>query len=129
MDKDRTVGAAKEASRWNLKLLSDRATPLSDWLGWAVLSKNEGPRSSLINDPTWLSSRFGWQTLINNAAPLSGKFGWRVLSDDPTPLSKKFGWRVLSEDQGSGATLSSDPAPLSNKLGIPTPSGDRSTRS
>jgi|GEM_PF-1827617 len=112
------------------------ATPLSDWLGWRVLS----------DDPTPLSSMFGWRVLSEKAAPFSEWIGWRTkhektyftvseLKDDPTPLSNAVGWRVLSDtaaplsekfgwktksekDHFMVSELSDDPTPLSSRLGL-----------
>jgi hypothetical protein len=48
--------------------IKNPATPLSDLLGWKVLSDKKGP--------------FWPAALIDDPAPLSNKFGWSVLSKD-----------------------------------------------
>jgi hypothetical protein len=110
---------------------TSEAAPLSNKLGWRVLS----------DDPTPLSNMFGWKVksdktffmvseLKNDPAPLSSMLGWKVKSDktffmvselknDPTPLSNMFGWRTKSDKRHYMVSeLSNDPAPLSSKLGM-----------
>ena len=48
--------------------IKNPATPLSDLLGWKVLSDKKGP--------------FWPEALIDDPAPLSNKFGWSILSKD-----------------------------------------------
>ena len=112
------------------------ATPLSNMLGWSVLSDSATP----------LSDMFGWKVKSDKAAPLSDWLGWGTLSDktyymvselkdDPTPVSSALGMRVLSDTAAplsdrfgwptkSAQThyltekLSNDPTPLSSRLGM-----------
>ncbi len=107
----------------------DSPSPLSDFLGWPVLLKDEpSPLSTKLGlsplshgltrcsrwfggpltKPGWtFSSKIGWRLKSDNPTPLSSMFGLKLLSDNPTPLSSLLGWRLLVDD----------PAPLSRRVG------------
>jgi hypothetical protein len=110
--------------------VSQRATPLSDALGWRVLS----------NDPTPFSDAWGFNVLSSRRSALSrwfaeltssrfslsSKFGLPLLSRDPAPLSSRFGLALKTGQTGQRWTtsmglplLTSGAAPLSSKLGLP----------
>lgn len=106
-------------SNWlGWKVLSDNPTPASTWLGQPVLQTKPTPNNTLASirkmssDPAPLSRMFGWSLLkSDDSTPASKKFNWTVLCDGATPLSDKFGWSVLKTDE---------PTPLSTKLGWKT---------
>jgi hypothetical protein len=73
-------------------------------IGWGLLSDHSSRASTVLSDdPTPLSTRFGWKTLIDDPAPLSAKAGWRTLLSDPSPLSRMLGWPVLSLESARAA--------------------------
>jgi hypothetical protein len=125
VDQDLKVPEDAVRNRWG-----DEAAPLSDALGWPVLTRNE---------PAPLSDSLGMRTLSRNqyyltselANPnftLSERLGLRLLSRDPTPLSSMLGLPVLLRWAKSSSfgmkLLSKDPAPLSSALGVRTLSRD-----
>lgn len=87
----------------NAALLPD-GWSMSSRLGWGLLSDHSSRASAVLSDdPTPLSTKFGWKTLIDDPAPLSTKAGWRTLLTDPSPLSRILGWPVLSLESARAA--------------------------
>ncbi|MFK7964456.1 MAG: hypothetical protein AB8C46_10890 [Burkholderiaceae bacterium] len=106
------------------------ATPLSDFLGFPVLSHERtfaskkgsfldwflGDASSpnfkfssvfgmgmLSKNPTPLSSMIGFKPLSNQKGPGESSFGMKLLRrNDPAPLSSTVGMKPLSANQGRG---------------------------
>ena len=119
------------------RLISERAAPLSDLLGWQTLSKNSGTLSGVLGFKTLtknrsfltsklaahdssLSAKLGMPLLSNNAAPLSSMIGMSVKSGKSgEPWSRSMGFKMLSENR----------TPLSSFFGIPLISGQNDSRS
>ncbi len=104
-----TAGAASAGAAWS------GAAPLSERLGWPVLSSDTSAKKTssfgmplLWGGPSPLSSWLGWKLLSDNPTPLSSWLGTKVLSDDPTPLSTWMGRSVLIDN----------PTPLSSKFNL-----------
>ncbi|PTW49567.1 hypothetical protein [Rhodovulum kholense] len=98
-------------------------------------------RHGLMTDnPTPLSSRFGWPLLSNrkpdveldkvrdyplsdalNLPLLSQKQGssTELMTDSPTPFSSRFGWPLLSGRRSDLALMTDNPTPFSAALGLP----------
>ena len=118
-------------------VLSHDPAPLSRMLGLRVLSSSQSPGdrshgfATLSHDPTPLSSALHVRTLTRNAAPLSSALGLGVLSRVAAPLSRALGLSVLSSNPAplsrrlGWRELARDPAPLSRALGLKVLSGDR----
>lgn len=114
-----------------------RGAPLSEALGWRVLSPdNPTPLSDALDlrtsttqrhfmvgelgDPHWtFSSKIGMGLLSDVAAPLSSRIGMAVLSAAAAPLSAMLGLKTLLDRRPSVeiASWSANPAPLSSALG------------
>lgn len=113
--------AAPLSQTLGFAVLSSDPAPLSSMFGWAIKAKREYfLTAKLRSEAAPLSSRLGLPTLTkrrhflvsglsNNAAPLSSKLGLRLLSDNAAPLSSRLGWPLLKKEA----------APLSSKLGMP----------
>ena len=81
------------------KILDSHGPLTSDDEEWAkegATFSSGGGLAGKIQDPaTPLSNLLGWKVLSDWKSP----FWPQSLIDDPAPLSKKFGWSVLSEDK------------------------------
>jgi hypothetical protein len=121
-------------------------TPFSTWMHWRTLSSTPLPFEKffgwrslipgrkyyaerwwggglLSQDPTPMSSRFGWAVLSSNRTPLSSKMNWPLLRDEPRLFSDRLGWRTLSANRTpfsamfGWALLSGNPTPFSSRFG------------
>ena len=92
------------SSKFGLRLLSNKATPLSSLFGLPVLtkSKRDWRRSFglplLSNNPAPFSSLFGMPTLSKEPKDWKSSFGLPLLSNNPAPLSRLFGLKTIIKD-------------------------------
>jgi hypothetical protein len=93
------------SSLFRMPLLLKDQFPLSNWLGWPLLLKDNPNKTRsfginfLSKNEFPLSSALGWKLLSDNEAPFSSLFGFKQLSKNEFPLSSLFGWRLLSKDE------------------------------
>jgi hypothetical protein len=109
---------------------SQQAAPLSNALGWSVLSNNPTPFSDNWGFPVLaresLSFLSRWFQPLAPGWSLSRLLGLSLLSDDPTPLSNTVGIPLTSRRSEPPWThsfgmslLSDDSTPLSRRFDIP----------
>jgi hypothetical protein len=130
LDAHGPVEAGVEQSEYHVVPVSHEASPFSDWLGWAVLTKFKSPIVLKTDDPAPFSAYLKQPTLsksqsstklLNDAAPFSERLGQPTLKDEK-PFSK------LAENDKSQVTLIKDPAPLSGFFHLQVISEDRYTQ-
>lgn len=100
----------------------------------------EDTRKLMTDNPTPLSSRFGWPLLTERkpnvdlkgigATPFSDRFNLPLLTgsrgssdtaltDNPTPFSSRLGLPLLSQRRSDIELPTDNPTPLSSRLGLP----------
>jgi hypothetical protein len=83
------------SSTFGMKLLSDKAAPLSSAVGMKTVIDRKGPRNTKLSDKAApLSSAVGMKTVIDRKGPRGTK-----LLDNPAPLSSALSIPTLTKKQ------------------------------